>query len=186
LCGWRSIRSCVEIHPHRIELPHPSRQDAHAAYRYGPLSRFVIFCSRPAVPSAGRAGLPHGPGDCDRVVTCRPVLPISAGSDLVKHYRTAKCAAGGVGGRGKSAQEGTRLSGCSLVRTGSEGCAPAESNVVAARPCKGRTRPKHNHSVSAVLILDNWFRANLKKPFPDAATRAKLSALTGDVSVLHW
>ena len=87
---------------------------------------------------------------------------------------------------GKSAQ-----THCSLVRGGSAGNGGAAvSNTVAfKRECAPRsrpasTRPKHNHAAAAVLIFEEWSLANYLYPFPDAATKAQMSADTGAVSLM--
>ena len=72
----------------------------------------------------------------------------------------------------------------------SAGSAPGASNTVAfkrdgaprSRPAS--TRPKHNHAAAAVLIFEEWSLANYLYPFPDAATKAQMSADTGAVSLM--
>ncbi len=63
------------------------------------------------------------------------------------------------------------------------------SNTVFKRECARRsrpasTRPKHNHAAAAVLIFEEWSLANYLYPFPDAATKAQMSADTGAVSLM--
>jgi hypothetical protein len=80
---------------------------------------------------------------------------------------------------------------CSLVGAGSAGSAPGASNTVAfKRECAPRsrpasTRPKHNHAATAVLIFEEWSLANYLYPFPNAATKAQMSADTGAVSLMR-